>query len=216
MADKVTPADFRFRQDFDAYWPNYDHAPETCFRFVQRGLPDCEIAARMCRYRRVAVQAGGHAGFWPKRLSGLFRKVYAFEPEPILFECAKRNLKRWRVENVDLRPEALGAIEGDVQLKNHRSAGGATIDPEGTVPVRMTTIDALGLVALDALYLDIEGHEMKALMGALRTIAAFRPIIHVEMLPEYAKGLHAYLTRNRYRLVAEVHKDAIYRPEEQA
>ena len=124
MADKVAGA--TFRPDFDAWWPDYDHAPETCFRFVQRGLPDIEHAARGCRHRRVAIQAGAHAGFWPRRLSQLFRKVYAFECEPVLFGCAVQNLKRWRVDNVDLRQRALGAVQGGAKMTPHRSAGSWT------------------------------------------------------------------------------------------
>lgn len=243
MADKVTPADYRFRADFDAFWPNYDHAPETCFRFVQRGLADADLAARMCRHRRVAVQAGAHAGFWPRRLGTMFRKVYAFEPEPILFECARLNLKRWRVENVDLRPDALGAAIGDAQLQGHRSAGGwfisepdlLTGDPamaqrpfdfknplpvdgatDQRVAVKVTTIDALNLAACDAIYLDVEGYETPALEGAAKTIAAYRPLIHVEELPASQASIRAHLNLLRYVRVATAHKDCIYRPEERA
>lgn len=211
MAEKIT-----FRPAFDAWWPDYDHAPETCFKFVKRGLPDCDIAARLCRHRRVCVQAGAHAGFWPRRLAGQFRKVYAFEPEPALFECARRNLRRWRVGNVDLRPHALSSREGPAMMVPHRSAGSWTLDAAGSVPVTAITIDSLGLHACDAIYLDIEGHETEALTGAAKTIERFRPMIHLEELPDSAAAIEIHMAALGYVRTAAVHKDVIFRPQETA
>ncbi len=215
MAHEVK--DVTYRSDFDAWWPDYDHAPETCFKFVQRGLPDADTTARLCRERRICVQAGAHAGFWPRRLALHFRTVYAFECEPTLFECAKRNLHRWRVKNVILSNCGLGASAGQAMMRPHRSAGSWSIDPiEGTVPVTLVTIDGLGLKSCDAIVLDVEGWEVEALVGASETIAQFRPVIHVEELPENAARIAAHMKFLRYRLAARAHKDAIYRPEEAA
>ncbi len=207
----------RFRPDFDAWWPDYDHAPETCFSFVKRGLPDIDATARLCRQRKICVQAGAHAGFWPRRLAGLFRTVYAFECEPALYECARRNLKRWRIGNVVLSQHALGAAIGASRMVPHRSAGSWTVDPQhGSVPITMTTIDALGLKGCDAILLDVEGWEIPALEGAARTIAEHRPIIHLEELPDKKASLRAHMQLLGYRLVATAHKDAVYKPEEQS
>lgn len=214
MADKIADG-IRFRPDFDAFWPDYDHAPETCFKFVQRGLPDADATARLCRERHICVQAGAHAGFWPRRLSRYFRTVYAFECEPTLFECAKRNLHRWRTKNVILSNCGLGAQPGTSKMRPHRSAGSWSIDPiEGTVPVNLVTIDGLGLKSCDAIILDVEGWEVEALLGAQKTIDQFRPIIHVEVLPEAADGIAAHMKILRYRLAMRSHKDSVYRPEE--
>jgi FkbM family methyltransferase len=203
-----------FRHDFDAWWPNYDHAPETCFKFVQRGLPDIDIAARMCPQRRIAIQAGAHAGFWPRRLSQLFRMVYAFECEPVLFECARLNLKRWQVKNVTLSPCGLSSADGQARMVPHRSAGGWSIDRDGSVPVSVTTIDALRLTTLDAVYLDIEGHETAALEGGADTIKRCRPMIHVEELPDSAAAIELHMAAIGYVRTATAHKDVIFRPEE--
>lgn len=217
----------RFRPDFDAWWPNYDHAPETCFKFVQRGLPDADIAARLCQRRRVCIQAGAHAGFWPRRLAGHFTTVYAFEPEPTLFECARANLRRWRVKNVDLRPDALGDQAGTAVLRAHRSAGSWAIAPglswdsgltdeTADVEVKVTTIDALGLPVVDAIYLDVEGFETTALTGAARTIARSRPIIHLEELPDSAAAIEIHMAALHYVRAAVAHKDVIFKPRERS
>jgi len=102
-------------------------------------------------------------------------------------------------------------------MRPHKSAGSWAIDPiEGTVPVYLTTIDMLGLKSCDAIILDVEGWEVEALDGGAKTIAAFRPIIHVEELPDAKSKIQAYMKLLHYRPVAAVHKDVIYKPEEAA
>lgn len=214
MGEKITRDGITFRREFDAWWPDYDHAPETCFKFVQRGLPDIDIAARMCPDRRVAIQAGAHAGFWPRRLSQLFRMVYAFECEPVLFECARLNLKRWQVKNVTLSQRGLSSTEGPSFMHPHRSAGSWTVGADGSVPIALTTIDALRLTTLDALYLDIEGHEVDALQGGAETIKRCRPMIHVEELPDSAAAIEIHMASIGYVRTATAHKDVIFKPEE--
>jgi len=197
-----------YRKAFQAWWPDYDHSPEKCFAAVQRGLRDMDIAIGLCKSRKVCVQAGGHAGLWPLRLSGFFETVYSFECEPILFECMKRNLGK--VKNIVISDLALGAFVGCVIMRGSVSAGSWRIDPDGKFPVKQTTVDALGLSACDALFLDIEGYEAHALQGAAETISKFRPVIHVEELPRSRDAIRKHLRSIDYRLHARVHGDCVY------
>lgn len=197
-----------YRPEFRAWWPDYDHSPEKCFAAVQRGLYDMDIAVGLCRKRKVCVQAGGHAGFWPLRLASLFRVVYSFECEPVLFQCLKRNVSV--AKNIVIGDLALGAFVGAVRMRGSVSAGSWRIDPEGQFPVRQTTIDALNLSSCDAIFLDIEGYEVEALRGAASTIGKFYPVIHVEELPRSRKAIRSHLTKLGYRLHARVHGDCVY------
>lgn len=60
--------------------------------------------------------------------------------------------------------------------------------PTGTTPTGLTTIevptrtiDSLGLDELDFVKLDVEGHELEALRGAVDTIGRCRPVVLVEL-----------------------------------
>lgn len=198
----------RYREDFKAWWPDYDHSPEKCFGFVQRGLHDMDIAIRLCKSHMVCVQAGGHVGFWPLRLARFFGTVYTFECEPILFECLKLNVIN--ANNIVISDLALGDFEGEVLMRGAVSAGSWRIDPKGKFPVRQTTIDGLNLSACDTIFLDIEGYEVQALKGAAETIKKFRPVIHVEELPRSRDEIREQLRSIGYRLEARIHSDCVY------
>jgi FkbM family methyltransferase len=203
MNDGIT-----FRTDFGCYWPDYDHKPEACFKRVMGRITDQDFAIGYAREHRVCVQAGGHAGLWPKRLAAKFDLVYTFEPDPILYRCLELNIKGDR----KIRPyqQALATEEGQLALRPHVSAGSWRIDDEGTVPVWGTTIDNLALEACDVIYLDVEGYEVEALKGAEETIKRFAPVIHVEELPRSKDDIRAHMARLKYRLVKTIHADAVY------
>jgi FkbM family methyltransferase len=205
-------AGFRYREDLEAWWPDYDHKPEKCKQFVDHGLPAIDVAVQRCRGAEVAVQAGGHAGFWPKRLREIFRKVYTFEPEPILYECMVRNTASSEpgAGTVYFYPLGLGAEVGRARFKSHVSAGSWRVDPAGEYEIELTTVDSLELPACDAIFLDIEGYEAKALIGARKTVARYKPVILCELLPRSAEAIEAWMHVNGYKQVARFGRDGIY------
>lgn len=201
-----------YRPDFGAWWPDYDHKPEKCFGFVQKGLPDMDATIALCKHHQIAVQAGGHAGLWPLKLSKHFRTVLTFEPEPMLFECLRRNVAE--ADNIAYFNMALAEHEGTVMMRPHVSAGSWRVDPEGTVNVTATTIDAMyrkqHLRHCNAIFLDVEGFEVDVLRGAMLTIVAYRPVLHVEELPRSKDHIRAYMQTIGYRRMREVGRDAVY------
>ena len=128
---------------------------------------------------RVCVQAGGHVGLWPLALSDSFAAVYTFEPEAENFANLARNT--WGIPHLYAARGVLGAIPQGVRLERDIAKSGhwRTV-PGGPIPTY--TIDGLGLTALDALVLDVEGDELAALEGAAQTIAQHRPLIWFEAL----------------------------------
>ena len=197
----------RFREDFGYWWPDYDHKPEVCFGLVTRNLLDIAGTVKLCRHRRVCVQAGAHAGLWPQALSESFGMVYAFEPDVPLFECAKLNIK---ATNVYLSQEALGAKAGRALLQRRSSAGSSRIDDVSGDSVDVTTIDSLDLNHCDAIFLDVEGYEVEALTGALRTIDRFNPVLHLEELDRSAADIQRMVKDLGYKKHHKVHKDTVY------
>lgn len=198
-----------WRTDIKAWWPRYDHKPEKCYEFVQHGLGAIDVARRWLKRTRACVQAGGHAGYWPQKLAGIFDHVHTFEPEPALFDCLERNVS---AQNVTTYAAAIGAAPGRALLKSHVSAGSWRIDEGGELEVEVRSIDGLQLTDCDALFLDIEGYEVEALKGAARTVKVCRPLILVELLPRSAPAIEKHLLGLNYRQVARFGRDGIYLP----
>lgn len=129
-------------------------------------------------HKRVAVQAGGAMGMWPKRMAQVFDTVYTFEPNPQSFYCLNYNCKE---ENIIRFQAALGREPGMVTMGFHEKPnnyGAYRCNPGGVIPT--LRLDDFGLNVCDLIMLDIEGYEMFALMGAARTIAMNHPVIVLE------------------------------------
>ena len=164
----------------------------------------------------VAVQAGCHIAVWPRMLSEKFAKVLTFEADPDNLECARRNLAGY--DNIVLTEAALSDREGMVGWEHSRSnTGKHRPSPSGKgEPVKAVTIDSLDLCALDALVLDIEGHELFALKGAAHTIERFSPAILFEdngRCRTYGvalDGVQQWLLARGYAEVARVYDDRVW------
>lgn len=133
--------------------------------------------------RKCVVQAGGNVGVFPAKLATMFDHVFTFEPDLENYRCLRLNCGN--TENIHMFNSALGAEFGRVKvvepIDEPNNCGAlqvkATEDPAGAI---VLPIDELALWACDLIYLDIEGYEYYALMGAKETIAAHRPVIVLE------------------------------------
>lgn len=130
--------------------------------------------------RGVVIQAGGHCGVWPLRLSLHFQRVYTFEPNRLNFGClASNTLHRQNVAcfNAALSDDRRSC--GMVNPQGNANAGSWQItDGEGVTSVRGDDVVPIGEVSL--IQLDVEGHEHAALSGLASTIEWSRPVIMVE------------------------------------
>jgi FkbM family methyltransferase len=128
--------------------------------------------------RRTVVQAGGCSGLWPLALAHYFEKVYTFEPEPVNFKCLQVNVSDAR--NISAFGYALGETRKSVGMTRPKAGAGLwRVDGDGDVD--MVPLDGfLGDVLVDAIVLDVEGHEVQAMKGAERLIAAHRPLLWFE------------------------------------
>lgn len=132
--------------------------------------------------RNICVQAGGALGVFPAYLARRFRLVLTFEPNPVSFRALTANVSD--LVNVTPMQAALSDEAGFAELlcpDGYKDNTGAWyIRPSGTGAVQRIKLDDLNLPGLDLLMLDVEGHELFALTGALKTIRRFRPLIVLE------------------------------------
>lgn len=176
------------------------------------------------RDRRIAVQAGGNVGVFPKRLAQVFQRVYTFEPDPELFVHLTRNAPE---PNIHRFQAALGDLSGTVAVRRGRQDGdmsrrvneGTTFVRESPMladrPAQIMRLDDLNLPNIDLVYLDVEGYELRALRGARALVEAYRPMIVVEINAaidhvDSRQGLMEWLAERDYVGVAQFRSDYVF------
>ena len=134
---------------------------------------------RHCKQFKVAVQAGGACGMYPRLLAEMFETVYTFEPSAVSFHCLIHNCARERIVKFNA---ALGESHQMIEVKysDKSNVGMNTVKPatDGFVPVLV--VDDLELQHCDLIMLDVEGYEINALLGAGHTISKFKPLVTCE------------------------------------
>lgn len=172
----------------------------------------------------VVFDVGGHAGQFAKLFAGLTPRgrVYAFEPGGYARSILTRVVRFRRLRNVTVVPMGLGDAAGAAVLYMPVKASGSygfglshlgsgeTGRRQRDERIGLTTIDAFcdqrALHRLDFIKADIEGWELRMLVGGGRAIARFRPVIllevsaaHLARAGDTVADLWAFLEKLGYR-----------------
>ena len=150
------------------------------------------------------LDLGAHVGFFSliaSRCVGSSGKVYAFEPQPEVYDVLVRNIKANGLGSTitPIRKAVSNGIGAAVLLLATEGSGGASLyripgtNPSETVVVETTTLDAFlaaeGWPRVHLIKMDIEGAEKAALEGmkqlAIRNLA-FKLIIEFAPLVQAA------------------------------
>ncbi len=174
---------------------------------------------RFCKsFKGSIVHAGTFFGDMIPNFSGAVSgTVYAFEPVLENYILAKLCVEFNKLENVVLMNCALSKSIGNLHIDssedNGRHAGGASkISKNGRICAAIS-IDSLDINDLLLIQLDVEGHELPALIGAKRTIEKNRPVIAIE---DNNKQCSDLLLSIRYETVSQVPGLTIWSPSERS
>jgi len=177
------------------------------FDFIDRSFCFGTYEAHVLRVIRavvrlgdVCVDVGAHKGFLTLHLAsavGLRGKVLAFEPDPRAVALLRANINRNRFGQVTVYDVALGNQSGTCELVLSRQLGWSSRFPNDlaktvashTIVVRSRTLDEVlaeqGISpakdCLSFMKIDAEGSEPLILEGARESLAAFKPVIHLEI-----------------------------------
>ncbi len=110
------------------------------------------------------LDVGAWCGTWSKAIEPFAKKVIAFEPDSVHFECLQRNC----VVNCDARMEAVGSETKRISLTEDNFTQAKRIDKQGDID--MITLDKLQIKHVDMIKIDVEGYEMEVLKGAEKTL----------------------------------------------
>lgn len=139
------------------------------------------------------LDLGANIGFHTLALArtvGAEGRVTSVEPQRYCFQLLCANVTLNQLPQVHCLRAAVGEAPGTCTVPVHpptaRLNAGATevsLNP-GSGPgdsVPLITVDGLGLTRCDLIKIDTEGFEDLVVLGALRTIAACRPALYIEI-----------------------------------
>src|SRR5262249_22397835 len=131
------------------------------------------------------IQAGAHIGGWPRQLAQDFNEVTCVGPEPENWGCLGVKLGgATRIQAWDgVLADVCGPGAGRPSVQATRRQGhniAARPGYRGNIIVPVYAIDDWSYDDVDALFLDIEGYELYALLGAEATLRRCRPLLVLE------------------------------------
>ena len=151
----------------------------------------------------VFVDVGANIGFFTIYVARRGAKVYSFEASPEVFDLLDRNValnglrERVLLENGALYDKA-GELtlnpewndwpkleNGRVDYEHHSNSGGMSLVPGNGGPYRIKaeTLDSYRLSKCSLIKSDVQGADLRVLVGAEKTIEEFRPVVLFEMEP---------------------------------
>lgn len=135
------------------------------------------------------IDAGANVGCFTvlfSKLAGPNGRVFAFEPQRVVYQILCANLALNGARNVDARQNGLGSTTAsyclpkiDYDCPGNFGAPSLFQNEKGE-SVSVTTIDDLDLGACHLIKADVQGMEADVLAGAARTITRFRPLLYLE------------------------------------
>ena len=176
-------------RSFDLYGDCYEKQIALMLRFIKSG--------------DVVIDAGANIGDMTIPLAQKADTVIAFEPQEFLYYTMCGNIAANNLYNVRAHCKAVGDVSGkklfcpSPLLKNDigvpfydeemQHYGGVFLTDEprfdSDFEVETMALDDLNLKRCDFIKLDIEGDELKALVGAKKIIEEFKPVMFIESMP---------------------------------
>jgi len=160
---------------------------------------------------RTVLDIGAWCGTWSIELAPYSKKIYAFEPDPIHFECLQKNVGS--LVHIEPNNTAVGDTEGTVSLTLGDFTQNRRVD--GVGDIAMKTVDSYKFKDVDLIKIDVEGFELKVLKGAEHTLSKCQ-FLMIELnnnTKQYGSSnleVEKYLESVGYRMLINIWPDKIF------
>ena len=181
-------------------------------RRLDRALKDnyekeLSIIDKFTDKNKSAIDIGVYRGVYSYKLAKIFKHVYSYEPNPLLYPYLEKNLTKI-IKNLSIKNYALSNSSGIAELKIPKRSksffkdnieelyklGCATIhknnnfsDYEVLKVNKIKLDDDLFDVDIGFIKIDVEGHEKEIIEGAENLIKKFKPVLLVEIEERHTK-----------------------------
>lgn len=156
---------------------------------------DLKLVGQLVKEGQTAVDIGANFGLYTKFLSqftGKTGRVISFEPIHRTFLSLRHNITTLKLQNVEVFQFALSDAENTVKMEiPDYTAGGENLYEARIINeskgkniemVRTKILDhLLSGRKIDFIKIDVEGHELNVLKGALKTLETNKPVLLVEI-----------------------------------
>lgn len=158
----------------------------------QKGEVELRLLPFLVDPEKLSIDVGANKGLYTYYLAKLSRNVIAFEANPEL--C--RFLKGAVAKNVTVINKGLSDCSSLKELhtpiiKNRSSFNTSTLEPAHVSNktcrkqiIETADLDSYEFENIGFIKIDVEGHEMKVLKGAEKSIARSKPAIQIEILAD--------------------------------
>ena len=191
--------DFRFRDlGWRARATYITHAFKAAAKQHHREM--VPVLRRFIPEDAIVFDIGGHAGQFAKLFAKIapVGRVYTFEPSPYTLSILRLGIRASGLDNITVVPDGLSDAAGTLTLTtplkehgsrgyglSHFGTGGDSGRSTVAQEVNITTIDAFaageGIEKLDFIKADVEGWELRMLLGGMKTIGRTRPALMIEL-----------------------------------
>ncbi len=172
----------------------------------------------------VAVDAGANIGTHTlafARHVGVTGRVFAFEPQPDLYQLLRQNLQDNSVTCVEARCAALSDCREVLYIPCRTATTGANpgatqllqapLKDQDAIPVDASPLDDLHLERCNLIKADVEGMELRILRGAESTLGRCMPVLYLECNTiSHAVSIFEFLRDKSYRVY--LHKAPAFNP----
>lgn len=166
------------------------------------------LLASLLSRRGVFLDVGAHIGYYSLYVLPYVLAVYAFEPDPRVRVLLEKNVDE--KPNIEIVPSAVGATQGRARftlecISDLSHLAESEDEPGNQIEVDVVTIDAFvasrGLT-VEAIKIDVEGHDTEVIEGSLAVLALQKPLVLTEAKPDAA--LFDLTRRVAYRVFAYI------------
>ena len=111
-----------------------------------------------------------------------YSKIYAMEPDSLMFEIMKEHMLLKKVKNVVPVNGGAYSFSGTLRFSEDSLTGSSRISEDGEKEIKVISIDDMvGSDNVTFIKMDIEGAEMEALEGAQKTIERCKPKLAISI-----------------------------------
>lgn len=162
-----------------------------CFAYCY-GIGESDIGyfiSKISKPNSLIIDVGANIGtatlFFAKKCPN--GNIYSFEPSPLMRKVLRENIKINKLKNIKVFPYALSNKRAIARLKIefHGNPGSAFITNTNDNGIKVNTIPLDMILSrqkrIDIIKIDVEGHELKVIMGGEKLIKFLKPIIIFEV-----------------------------------